>query len=166
MTNYQLITLALQALGFGALIYQAGIAIVSIKADHERRRKQATIEQVGNEYRACRYALEDRFGTKSLTDEDIAKIQEDKEYEATIVRLLAVLEHIAVGVNTGIYDEEIVFRMSSTSMIGIFKRLEPYIRYRQRNYNEASYIEFNHLVKEFEGRKLINPSNKGNINFS
>jgi Domain of unknown function (DUF4760) len=163
MTTYEWTTIVIQILGFGVLISQVAVAIKAIHADHERRKKQSSIEQLGSMYRECRHDLEARFGTAPLTNDDIAKIQDDQAYEASVVRLLGVLEHIAVGVNSGIYDEEIVFRMSATSMIDIFKRLELYIRYRQKHVNTACYIEFNYMIRKFENKKLIQPSSSGNI---
>jgi len=166
MNTYQIISLVLQLSAFSVVAYQLLLVLRTLRADHERRRKQASIEKLGHEYRECRYALESKFGTKHITAEEIVKIASDDEYEANVKRLLGVLEHIAVGVNSGIYDKELVFRMSSGSMIDIYRRMEPFIVHRRNTGYKWSYVEFQHLIREFEGKKIIIPMKDGNIRFS
>lgn len=151
-------TLILQLLGFLVVAWQLRVLIrtlESMRKDHDHQRRLASIESIGEIYRECRFSLESRFGTNCLVESDIKTIEENQEYEATIVKLLSVLEHISVGINTGIYDKDIIFRMSAGSMISLYHRLELYIKHRQRKYNPKSYIDFEELIREFETRKGI-----------
>lgn len=166
MNTFETCSLIIQILAFIAVIYQLRLVLRALRADHERIRKQSTIEQLGHEYRECRYALESKFGTNHLSEEEIKIITTNNEYEANIKRLLGVLEHIAVGVNAEIYDKEIVFSMSSSSMIDIYKRMEPFIEYRRKKGHQSAYTDFQHLIRDFENKKITPPSNRGNIKFS
>jgi len=60
------------------------------------------------------------------------------------------VEHLAVGLNSGVYDKEILYRMNGTLMVIMYDRYEPYITLIRKDYSSA-YIEFENIVTEFKG---------------
>ena len=165
MENYSLLVAVIQIFALLAIIVQIRIAIVTMKADHERRKKEATIEHFGHIWRDIRHKLESRYGTDPITKEDLDKIHENKQLNADIIQLLGALEHMAVGVNIGVYDREVLYRMSASSIINIYHRLKLFIDARQVK-NPNIYIEFQELATEFADRKRVKPKNIGKIELS
>lgn len=72
---------------------------------------------------------------------------------------------MAVGMNTDIYDKDLLFRMSGSSIISIFDRFNTYITKCQQQ-NPNLYIEFQDLVNDFKERKRMKPSENGNMRHS
>ena len=112
-----------------------------------------------------RQAFDKKFGVHSLTNEDVSNINKDTELKETAKALLGLLEHISVGMNTGVYDKNLLFRMSGKYLIDLFDRFKPYIKESQKE-NPYSYIEFEELVVDFEERKRLRPDPRDNIKYS
>lgn len=72
---------------------------------------------------------------------------------------------MSVGMNTGVFDKDLLYRMSSSYLIRIYRRLEPYVKHVQKN-NSFAYIEFQEIISDFEERKRIKPDPRGNIRYS
>ena len=134
------------------------------KSDHERRKKQSTIEyvnQIRNYYRPLGTKLVKKFGNNTINLDQI-----DDETRTNIREILSVLEHMSVGVNTNVYDFNILNRMSGSYLLRMYHRLLPYIKDRQKH-NPTAYIEFETICKKIDDLKKINyKSNKGNIEYS
>jgi len=137
----------------------------TLKADHERKRKQATIEFVGASWRENRTQIESKLGTNRLNENQLKEIREDVETEGILKNFLNAVEHLAVGLNSGVYDKEILYRMNGTLMVIMYDRYEPYITLIRKDYSSA-YIEFENIVTEFKNRKRISVTNSGNIKYS
>ncbi|NEQ97940.1 MAG: DUF4760 domain-containing protein [Cyanothece sp. SIO2G6] len=165
MNTREIILGVLQFLALVAVFIQVYVAFNAVKADHERKRKQSTIEYIGKIWSESRYELESRYGTDPLTKEDIKDIENNKELTASVIRLLGQLEHIAVGVNSGVYDKDILYRMSSASISKIYARLYLFVEERRKN-NPRAYIELEELVSEFRERNRDRPGTSGNIRHS
>jgi Domain of unknown function (DUF4760) len=130
---------------------QLYIAIKRLKADHERQKKQSTIEDFGDTYLLCRYEIEAKYGLEPIIAATVAQIDSDHERRAALNKLLGTLEHMAVGVNTGVYDRDVVYRMSAGSMIGLRHRLHHYIEHRRKVLNQPNlFIEYERLTNDFE----------------
>ena len=150
------------------IIIQLYLSYKVFKADHERRKKQSTIEYI-NDVRQLwsknRKAFDEKFGVHSLTNEDVNNINKDIGLTETVKALLGLLEHVAVGMNTGVYDKNLLFRMSGKYLIGLFERFKPYIKDYQKE-NPYSYIEFEELVVDFQERRRLRPDPRDNIKYS
>jgi hypothetical protein len=129
------------------LILQLRTMIKNSKADHERRKKQATIEfynHTGNE-------------RNNLLDQiiNVCKVEEGSDMLNTIKGYLANMERLAVGINTGIYDITVFDRMAGNFTIRTYDRLREIIDSR-RKVGCAPYLfsDFEKLVLDL--KKLRN----------
>lgn len=95
----------------------------------------------------------------------VKEINENHEIKSEIRELLGTLEHVSVGMNTGVFDKDLWYRMSATFLITLYSRLRAYIKHVQKD-NPSTYIEFEGIVKEFEARKAKKPESTGNIQYS
>lgn len=146
----------------GVLAWQAGIMRKSMVADHERRRKQATVEfvtRIRKEYHPLQRSLVAQFGRNHIINmSDVDEGLRDK-----IRELLPIVEHLAVGVNVGVYDLDILERMSGSYFLRLHATLSPYIdEVRRTNNNGRLYIELEELcmgIREIRRKK----TERGNI---
>lgn len=141
------------------LINQYFIQRKTILADHERRKKQATIEysnSIRKSYRPLDKKLVDKFGEGNIINFGLI----DDEAKQDIQELLSIVEHLAVGVNAEVYDLEILERMSGTYFIHMFNKLSPYIdSMRAAKRNEKLYCEFESMVNDVKKiRGKLNPA--------
>jgi hypothetical protein len=154
----------IQVLIFVVISGQLYYLQITYKSDHERRKKQSTIEyinQIRDKYRPLSIKLSNKFDTNTINLEQI-----DNDIKSDIRELLSVMEHMSVGINTGVYDFEILHRMSGSYLVRTYHQLLPYIVDRQKD-NKSAYIEFETLCKKIDDLKKSNHiSNFGNINFS
>jgi len=168
MTAFEISTLIIATATAGLLVWQVRVAVQSIKADHERRKKQATTEfmlHVRPLWHDQRRMIEKRWGDGVLTNKILDEIDKDHEAYELVRTLLGQLEHISVGVNSGVYDKDLLFRTSGSHLIGIYHRMHPYIMRAQSKLSTA-YIEYVQLMREFEERKREKPLQDGNIEHS
>lgn len=165
MSTYEIITISIATVSVFVLIAQVGLALKSLKADHERRKKQSTfefVEQIRPAWIEAKHALEKRWGDNPLTSSDLEEIDKDFELLKKVRNLLGLLEHLSVAMNTGVFDKDLLFRMSGSQLIGINKRFHSYIDKIQQT-SPTAYIEFQELVNGFEERKRVRPESRGNI---
>ncbi len=90
-------------------------------ADHERRKKQSTVEYLNNirtHYRSVTNKLVEKFGSSAI---NLSEIDDDTKNE--IKELLSILEHMSVGINTEVYDYDILKRMSGSYLVSRYKQL-------------------------------------------
>ncbi len=156
-----------------SLIQIAMLIVISIqlyllnktyKADHERRKKQSTVEYINsirNDYRMLNNKLNEKFPQKAIVLEEI-----DDKTAKEISLLLSILEHMSVGVNTGVYDFEILNRMSGSYLVNRYHQLYPHIQKSQEK-SPTFFMEFEQLCARIEkSRKANFHSKKGNITYS
>jgi Domain of unknown function (DUF4760) len=164
MNTFQYLTILIALAGIAVQQYER---LKRLKADHERQKKQSTIEDFGDAYLLCRYEIEAKYGLEPITAEASSKIDNDLEKCAAINKLLGTLEHVAVGVNVGVYDRDVVFRMSAGSMIRIRHQLHHYIEHRRRVLSQPKlFNEYEKLTRDFEAIYQPQPSNQGDIKHS
>lgn len=165
MTQYEAFTLLIGTTTAGILLVQAGLALRSVKADHERRKKQATFEfvqKIRPAWIEAKHAIEEKWGDEPLTSKELLEIDSDFQLLKLVRNLLGQLEHLSVGMNSGVFDKDLLYRMSGSQLIGIYHRLHTYIDRVQKNSPKA-YVEYQDLVKSFEDRKRTKPDASGNI---
>ena len=165
MTLYETITLLIGTTTAGILLVQAGLALKSLKADHERRKKQATFEfvqKIRPAWIEAKHAIEEKWGDEPLTSKELLEIDSDFKLLKLIRNLLGQLEHLSVGMNSGVFDKDLLYRMSGSQLISIYHRLRTYIERVQKS-SPSGYVEYQALVKSFEDRKRTKPDASGNI---
>lgn len=122
------------------------LQLIEIKADHDRRKKEATIihlNGIRGKYRPIADGLTKRFGPNYVLNVD--DLADDTRED--IKEILGLMEHLAAGVNTGVLDFELVHIMSGSFLEGMYRRCWPYIKdVRDNARSDTLYIEFEHLV--------------------
>lgn len=147
------------------IVYSIFLQVKSTYADHDRRKKEATINylnQIRPKYKTLLKECEKSLGKDVISQETLESILTDEDLLNTVRDFLATLEHLSVGANTGVFDKDILFRMSANYLIRMHHRFKPYINNAQKNLPSA-YIELGHLVNEFENRKTAVLTNEGTV---
>ncbi len=93
MTTFQMLSLIIGILSAVLIIGQLFFTIRTLKADHERRKKQATIEHVREirpHWDRHRRWLDENFGPDGLTESSLNKLDEDKEVRENVRTLLSL----------------------------------------------------------------------------
>lgn len=148
---------------------QLGVMKKTFEADHERRRKQATIEflsVVRPMWGESRRRLNDAIGNTRLNEDNLGKILEDRGLQRNVRELLGALERMSVGMQTGVFDKDLLYRMSASYLIRVYDRMRPYILHQQKHKNASAYTEFQELIAEFEKRKRGQPAQFGKVEHS
>lgn len=173
MSSLEILVLSAQ---FGILVTQIAVliaAIIQIRAlrrsflaDHERRRKQATIEYLDS-FRSEVRPMVDQL--KIIFPRTIAIDPNDlnEEHADSIKKYMNILEALSSGVNTNVYDIDIVDRRYRRWFIEdgyIFKK---YIESRRKEtQNERLYLEFEELVDKLKSRESKIPPRLGHTEYS
>jgi len=149
--------------------FQLKALIRSFKADHERRKKQATIEfvnKIRESYRTINNELIKKFGKGPIGTKELDALYNDYELWHKLKNMLSLFEHLAVGINTGVFDLDILDRMAGGYFINIYNRYAYYISERRKALNNNTiYSEFEGLVNKLrQKRDLLEKS--GNIKYS
>ena len=123
-------------------------------ADHERRKKQATIEfvhQVLEERIKATDIINTIFVQNDVINVNDQKYLNNKNIDLAVTRYLNLMERIAVGINIGVYDITVFMRITGMATINFYKRIEPIIKEKRRATGRSSmYSEFSALVYEME----------------
>jgi len=148
------------------------IAEKSFLADHERRKKQATIEFTHGilELRNPLWLqIKAVFGDAVINVDD-SRYKDNEELKETINQYLRLMERVAVGINTGVYDLHVYTRIIGSGTVRTYKKLLPIIEYEREAppRNPNLYIEYENLVKDIETEQMrIRPTpTAGNIVYS
>ena len=134
------------------------------KMDFERRKKEATIsftyeilERVGK----LRQMIDKEY------DEEPVKIEEyqaNTKMQDTIREYLNIMERIAVGINSGVYDFDIYCRICGTSTAMYWKQLSHVIEGRRKELQRPEiYIEYERLVDRVIERNKLAKEHKGDL---
>lgn len=122
--------------------------------DHERRRKQATIEYFDN-LTLQLYEKEAIFNEQyNELGIDIAILDTNVELHKKATEVLSAFERLCVGINTGIFDFDILDRMAGSYLINTYTRFSPYIEKKHRDTSQASaYVEFESVVNRIKSKR-------------
>lgn len=167
MTEFQIWTLTISGIG---IALATTIAMIQVwrgtrahRANNERTKAQATLDFV-TPIRAQWVELKVELDTKlgdgfkyrdPLSADALARIMADKPLRDHLAIFLSRIEHLAVGVDTKIFDKDLVLRMVGAYLVSLFKWAEPYIRAAQvESERRTIYIEFERIAGEFRGRHL------------
>ena len=146
------------------ILLQLHLTRKTVKADHERRRKQATFEYVN--------AVSERF-RKALYDFDkehgIGKVVDVSNYSETDIftvrSYLSEIERICAGVNSEVFDYDILKKMMAGSLIENNNRFRQYIDGRRvQKHRPSLYMEFDEVTKRLKKDRNQKYENVGKIN--
>jgi len=146
----QLVVLVIEC---AAIIAGAAIALRSFRADHERRKKQATIEFTHNvlELRSSVWSqVTSVFGSDVINPTD-PRYKDDVKLQANVTQYLKLMERLAVGINVGVYDLYVFTRITGRATSNTYKRLFPVIEEKRKSAQAPTlYIEFERLVRSID----------------
>jgi len=129
------------------------------RADHDRQKKQSTIEFY-NQLSSESIQFLDNIIGRTL---DLSSVNADKALRKSVVRYLSRLERLSIGVASEVYDFEILYLMSGRYLIKKYEQLESYIM-ESRDFKNAPtlYKEFELLVKKFIKLRKTHPDHTVN----
>ncbi len=110
------------------------------RADHDRQKKQSTIEFY-NSLSSSSYQLLDAIKSRPL---NLSSVNSDKALRKSVIRYLSHLERLSIGVATDVYDFNILCLMSGRYLIKKYEQFEVYIN--ESRISKAAPM----LYKEFE----------------
>jgi len=164
MTIYQILSLSLGVITVSVLSIELWMIYLSYKADHELRRKKSTIDfvnQITNIYNPLERRLNEKYFDEILV---VSNIRAEEAMD--VVDILARVEHLSTGVNIGIFDIELVNRMSGSYFLRLFDRLKPYIMdIRAKKGNQSLYVEFEYMAYDLAAIRSKR-SNDANLKYA
>jgi hypothetical protein len=134
------------------LVYTATLLTISyqVRTDHDRRKKQATIEhldKVRTIYRETKHYFDakiERDGGEKINPSTLSA-----EEKQDLRNMLSVLEHLSVGVHARVFDFHLIRLMSKSILIDIYKISEDFINDRRKE-SPTYFSEYQRLVLELE----------------
>ena len=127
-----------------ALSAQAFFIYKTLKADHERRKKQATFEYVNAVSERFRNAI-DAFNSRHGDDRMVDIADYSDEDKRTVRAYLNEMERICTGINSGVFDYDILKRMMAGNLMRNHNRFSQYIAQAQIN-RPRLFCEFDSVV--------------------
>lgn len=119
------------------------LQLESILADHERKKKQSTLEFYSEIYpylSELRAKITDVFCNEHINPND-TRFTENQDMQKVIYEYLVILERFSVGINSGVYDIDIFALTSGKTVSDMYKKLSSIIDYWRttQHYPEMFY---------------------------
>jgi len=136
--------------GVGIAIWQLFVAKKGFKADHERRKKQATIafySEISEKFRESLKQIDETFPNEGIIN--VSAVETDSAMKDAIKNYLSHMEDFSVGINTGIYDIYIFDRMAGVFTITWFDRLREFIAHSRHKFDSLGHLR-PHTYGDFE----------------
>jgi hypothetical protein len=153
MTFFETLTLVLGGVSVILILLQVNIAFRSVREDHRRRRRQATIEfflsSMRPVWRDGLIQMRERWGKGPLAEKALAEIESDPRARYLVVNLLDNLEIMAVAVDSEIYDKGTMIRLAGPLLAQLHRKLKPFM-VKQQQLNPKQFCEYERLAKECE----------------
>ena len=135
-------------ISFIALVF----SLIQFFVEKDRNRKEATIHAFDSLEESKNILFLFSLSKNEVDDLVSRKKNYDKRIESDWEKLsnaLPLIEHFAVGINSGIYDISTLNRMAGNQMISVFYTCDMLITYKRKGQGkENNYIEFETMVKE------------------
>lgn len=134
----------------------------AVMLDNERGQKQATIElymSVKDDLYTYNHTIYETYRNEKIV---YAEIKDDEEFILNIKNYLNIMEIIATGINTGVYNINVFDRLYGDACIRYAKQLQDYIVCRRMIIGHPEmYADFELLVSKLEdihkeNRELLN----------
>lgn len=169
MSLFEILSITILSIASMIALIQLGLGLKTFKADHERRKKQSTIESLNNlrvQYRDYNNQLIEQYGRDPLGKEKIEELIKDNNLWNILKDMLSLFEHLAVAVNAEVFDIEILNKTSGQYLINAFDRWKVYIYERRKDpAKKIVYAEFEALVYKLKVMR-IEQNNDGKIKHS
>ena len=159
-----LISDIIQIAVLSVLVVQAFLINKTLKADHERRRKQATLEYinaVSERYKSALNEFNKRHGEDRFVD--LSDYTEEDKF--LVKSYLNEIENICTGVNCEVLDYYILKRMTAGNLKRNHSRFSQYIEAVQRN-KPTTYTEYDAVVARLKHEAKDVSDRQGKIQFS
>lgn len=138
-------SLTLSAIAFTALLWQLVLLSRSTRLDHDRRRRQATLEYLTATLdRRARYletGIPEERDAEAISRMVQAALDGDGESHARISGYLHVYNMLAVGAEADIFDIEVVDQVMGGTIRAIATNYRPWMEYRREITGEARLFE-------------------------
>lgn len=129
-------------------------------AEHERIQKQATFEyfsSICEQLYSLNHQIYVKYKRQSI---NYMEVQDDDEFISILKQYLNMMETIAAGINTGIYNIYVFDRLYGDVALRVSVQLEDYINNRRNLIGEQEIYKdydelMNHLVEIHQKRKNI-----------
>lgn len=146
-------------LQLGALRQQIRESSAAEVRDHDRRRRQATMEAFSTTMdarRALRTLLPDDID-RAETGKIVRQIREKKSdvaHEQAVVDYLRLWENFAAGVNIEVLDLEMVDRIAGTHIMRLAQNYADWIAWRRKTWrSESLFSELEELAEAIRRRR-------------
>jgi hypothetical protein len=132
------------------------IAVLSIYLSNKRDRMKSTLdyyEKINQEIKLEKGEVRNKYGT-TFTRDTCEEILKDNEYTVKLHKVLNAYERMCLATNIGIFDINVLNKISGTNLIQNFERYSTYIYYRREIKNKIYlWVEFEKLVKELTRKR-------------
>jgi hypothetical protein len=152
--------------GVPIALYTLKYAVLGLKADNERRKKQSTIEfyqEIFSLVEPLKIELNDKFKYNAINP-TASEYTDDRVLQDNIINYLVCMERFSVGVNIGVYDIDVYMRCTGRATIAMFEQLHPVIMERRRTTGNYLYTDFEKMVNLMR-KKYQKKNNKGTIKY-
>lgn len=155
MSTYEVLSLCVGALTLVVYAFTLFVIAHQVRLDHERRRKQATIdhiEKVKTVYRSHDDFLDKTHGSQVILVNLLSKPDEVRQ----IRDMLSVVEHMSTGALIGVFDIDLLDRLSGSFFMRLHKRVFPFIEHtRREKNNDQIYADFSTLIDCIERNRRL-----------
>jgi len=149
-----------------ATILGIPIAIWTLKADHERQKKQSTVEfdrEISSIAVDLQNQIKDIFHDDVINPND-ERYDKNNNIQNIIKNYLSLMEQFSLGINMGIYDITTYIRLSGRTTTNWYNQLKEIINdNRNKNSQPSLYIEFEMMVEKINKKTPKMNNTSGNI---
>ncbi len=153
MNCYGIITIVINLLLAFFVYLQVKVATKSLRADHDRRKKQATLEYIECHHKSLRDDLHRIQSELEKQNKNLLELIKDKDLEIILKKILGTVAYLAVGSNMDIYDACVIYRSFHRTLFDIYNTTKPYIELKQKE-DPYYYNEFVKLIKKLTEIKV------------
>jgi len=149
-------------LGVVFLVVQISRQTKIAKADHDRKKKQSTIEFcniIFSESEVFLYKID-----KENFKFNLASVESDKDIKEGVEKYLYRIERLAVGITSEIYDFDILNLIVGQHIIKAYYLLEIYIKeVRKMENDQMCYYEFERLARKLDEHRKEHPNKTAGV---
>jgi uncharacterized protein YfcZ (UPF0381/DUF406 family) len=148
------------AIGLGFIFSQLRQTRKIHEIDSYRSKIENTLsayEKFRADMRSKKGKIKERFSLgpnkASLSDEDVSRIWLEKYCADDVNEILDTLNRLAVGVEKGAYDFQLLSDLSGVQFVKTFSRMQPYVARLQRDVSPHVYGHLDSFVRKLEAAR-------------
>lgn len=122
----------------------------AVRADHDRRKKQATVEFHDLIRSKSQPVLREIHGICGSDPVTVDQVLAHPELEEAISDLLSLMERFSCGIHTDVYDLGLYRLLYQNATIIMYHQLHEYIQYSRKKRYSSLWIQFEMLVRILE----------------